>query len=128
MIYFRKGLTLIEVMIVVIIIGIIISFAAPSYINSQRKARDKIARVQLELIQNAEKMHRLETGGYVACDGNLNCQDALDIDLPSSPRDWKYKITVSGATFCAQASDGGGSQDYWSIRTNEDEAQASQCP
>lgn len=132
--YVRKSVTLLELMVVLSVLAVLLSFAVPTYFKAQRRARDRIARSQLELIQEAEKMQRLEVGSYIACTDNLSCQTALDIDLPQGTRDWVYSVpagTVDNTsippTFCAQATGGGGSSD-WHIDQDDDEAQVNVCP
>ena len=128
--YFRKSVTLLELMVVLSVMAVLLSFAAPAYFNAQKRARDRIGRSQLELIKEAERMHRLETGLYAACtdmmdpDPDKHCQRVLGIDLPQDPvKDWKFSVTVDNSTipptFDARAIGGHGTVN-WQIDQNDE--------
>ena len=59
----KKGFTLVELLIVVIVVGILAAFAIPQYINAVEKAKVGSAKNSLGLIAQAEKMYRAEKGG-----------------------------------------------------------------
>lgn len=60
----KKGLTLIELLIVIVIIGILAAVAIPSYTNYMVRARRADAKTALEQFRAAQEMHRAERGGY----------------------------------------------------------------
>lgn len=83
----ERGLTLIEIMVVVIIIGILVSVIAPNVMGRPDTARREVTRSDLMAIGNALDMYRLDNGAYPSTDQGL---DAL-IDKPSGfpePRNW----------------------------------------
>ena len=83
----ERGLTLIEIMVVVIIIGILVSVIAPNVMGRPDTARREVTRSDLLAIGNALDMYRLDNGAYPSTDQGL---DAL-IDKPSGfpePRNW----------------------------------------
>ena len=83
----QRGLTLIEIMVVVIIIGILVSVIAPNVMGRPDTARREVTRSDLMAIGNALDMYRLDNGTYPSTDQGL---DAL-IDKPSGfpePRNW----------------------------------------
>ena len=83
----EHGLTLIEIMVVVIIIGILVSVIAPNVMGRPDTARREVTRSDLLAIGNALDMYRLDNGAYPSTDQGL---DAL-IDKPSGfpePRNW----------------------------------------
>jgi Tfp pilus assembly protein PilE len=98
----RLGMTLMEMIIVVVLIGILATVGAVGYRKTVEQARQKEARSMLRLIQHAEEVRRLEMNTYVACADTAACNTALHLDLPAG--DWAYSVTASGnASFCAQA-------------------------
>lgn len=114
----KKNFTLIELLVVVIVIGVLASIAAPSFLNTQRKAKDREARSQLKLIYTAEKNQKLNTGNYQSCDSTQDCSDKLQLALPNA---WDYEVNVTAGppqTFTATAENGGGTDD-WQIDYND---------
>ena len=73
----ERGLTLIEIMVVVIIIGILVSVIAPNVMGRPDTARREVTRSDLLAIGNALDMYRLDNGAYPSTDQGL---DAL-IDI-----------------------------------------------
>jgi len=98
----RKSLTLLELVIVVIIVGIIATFAIPGYLGVRQRAEGRQASTQLRLIHTAEKVEFLESDLYAACNGFTACNTALDLDLPDDG--WVYKVVCAGGN-CTTATD-----------------------
>ena len=92
---FRKGFTLVEVLIVVIIIGILAAIGIPQFSAAMEKAKGGEARAGLGHIQTAEKVYYSENDAYTT---NLNL-----LDLSFSNRYWTFSIEVAGATYSAIA-------------------------
>ena len=102
----RKGFTLLELMLVVVIVGIIATFAIPGYLGVRQRAEGRQASTQLRLIRTAERVGYLESDSYVGCIGFALCNTALDLDLPNDG--WAYSVTVIGGPgFLATAAKGG---------------------
>ena len=116
----KISFTLIETIIVVIIIGILVSFAMPAYFNAKQGTLDREAQTQLRLIRSAERVYRLEIGGYVDCANNTMCNTRLNLDLPApAVSNWDYTVINSTVgTFDGQAQNGGGTSN-WQIDENE---------
>jgi type IV pilus assembly protein PilE len=60
----RKGITLIELLIVVAIVAILASIAVPVYRGYMQRARRADAKTSLEQIRAAQEMRRAEYGSY----------------------------------------------------------------
>lgn len=76
--YKRKGFTLLELLIVVIIVGILASLALPRFLRAAEKARWAEARSMLGTIRGAQIRYQIENGVYTA-----NLAD-LDVEVPAA--------------------------------------------
>jgi len=125
----KKGVTLIELLIVIIIIGILVILSLPQYSQIRERAFDREAKANLRLIQAAERFYRLELGGYYASAdaGDININ--LKLSLPSTTnRKWDYSITPNN---CSQASryQGPSPVKQWRLRDDEKEpVEDGTCP
>ena len=77
--YRKKGFTLLELMIVVIIVGILASLAVPRFIAATRKAKEAEARNLLGVIRTSQIRYYLENRQNYSTDITL-----LDCDLTLS--------------------------------------------
>ena len=66
----RKGFSLIEMVIVILILGILAAVAAPRMFDTASTAEENTTRQQLAVLRNAIEMHRAQSGAYPA-DGAL---------------------------------------------------------
>ena len=103
----KKGFTLMELLIVIIILAILISLSIPTYQKTIERAKDKEAIANLLLIQAAEKIYKLETNkfypesGSVTVIGTIN--DELRLDLKENIWDYSVEALGSGSNFLAIA-------------------------
>ncbi len=81
----RKGFTLIELMIVVVIIGILAALAIPRFMEATVKAKQSEAKTILKQIYTLQRANRQETGVYA---------DVLT-DLPWDNPDGRYDYTIT---------------------------------
>lgn len=95
--YKKKGFTLLELMIVVIIIGILASLALPRFITATKRAREAEARSILGSIRAAQLRYYLEWSAYTGTIGNL------DLDLTTSSLYTYSSNAGGGATYIGQA-------------------------
>jgi len=109
----RKGFNLLELVVVVIILGVLAVLAANHFGIQREKGMAREALSQLRLVRAAERMYRLETGSFIACErpvvtgGANDCNTVLGLDLPTGNYD--YNVALNGlAEFDAQADRAGG--------------------
>jgi len=82
------GFTLIELMVVIVILGILVSFIAPRLMGRPDEAKQVKARVQMESLETAIKLYKLDSGIYPATEQGLQ---AL-VEQPQTgtlPKKWR---------------------------------------
>ena len=60
----KNGITLIELLIVIVVVGILAAIAVPTYTNYMVRARRADAKTALEQFRAAQEMRRAEKGSY----------------------------------------------------------------
>lgn len=108
----RKGFTLVEVLIVVIIIGILAGIGVPQFASSIEKAKGGEARAGLGHVQTGEKVYYAEREYYTS---NLS-----DLDISLSQRYWAFSIsTPTSTSYTATATRSGGTRAGQTITMNQ---------
>ena len=67
MLYHRlngRGFTLIEIMVVIVILGILVSFVAVKIMEKPEEARQLKARMDISTLETALKLYKLDNGNY----------------------------------------------------------------
>jgi general secretion pathway protein G len=85
---FHAGFTLIEIMVVIVILGILATLIIPRFMGREEEARRTIARVQMESMETALKLYKLDNGVYPSTEQGLQ---AL-VEAPTIgqlPRKWR---------------------------------------
>ena len=95
----RKGFTLVEVLIVVIIIGILASIAVPQYMTSIEKARSGEAAVNIGTIRTSVDRYWYQNASIT------NNFAYLDVDNPNSITNklYTYSLTDDGTDASTRA-------------------------
>ncbi len=84
----ERGFTLIEIMVVIIILGILASYVAVKVTGRAEQAQRTQARVQIETLETALELYKLDNGSYPTTEQGL---EAL-IEPPTVgrlPRKWR---------------------------------------
>jgi general secretion pathway protein G len=84
----NHGFTLIELMVVIVILGILVSFIAPRLMGRPDEAKQVKARVQIESLETAIKLYKLDNGIYPTTEQGLQ---AL-VEQPQTgtlPKKWR---------------------------------------
>jgi general secretion pathway protein G len=67
----QTGFTLLELLVVMVIIGLLVGYVAPKYFAQVGKSEVKTTKAQLEALEKALDMYRLDTGHYPATEIGL---------------------------------------------------------
>jgi general secretion pathway protein G len=80
----KKGFTLIELMIVIIILGLLASLIMPNIMAKSEEAKEKLICVQMKNISETLKMFKMDNGTYPTTEEGLDA-------LAKNPDSEKYK-------------------------------------
>jgi prepilin-type N-terminal cleavage/methylation domain-containing protein len=106
----RKGFTLIELIVVVIIVAIMATFAIPQYLSATERAKSGKARNAMGLIAQAEKLYRADKDLYLAVNSSTtdnaafvpssgtSLNDYVELSGIVKDTDWVYVVTSTDLT------------------------------
>ena len=115
----RLGWTLIELLIVVVMVGIVATLALPNYKKMKDATFDKEAIASLKLIAAAEKVYRLEQGGFAGADSTDVVNARLKLSLPTGDdKKWDYSVVESAGNFTSTAQRG---TKVWKMNQSSEE-------
>ena len=98
----RKGFTLIELMIVVVLIAILAALAIPRFMNTTGKAKKSEAKTVLKQLYQCERMFFQEFEFYIAGANSAALEaSSLDWNSPGADARYDYSVVVLGNTFTA---------------------------
>lgn len=94
----NRGFNLVELVVVTIILGILVTIAVPAYTKARERTLDKDAVGSLQLIRSGETIYRMDTGSFYPASGStVNNNSAINTDLKlslvTSNPSWNYSIT-----------------------------------
>ncbi len=84
----RRGFTLIELLVVIVILSILATFVGIRIMGKPEEARRTQAQIQIQALENALKMYKLDNGEYPTTEQGLK---AL-VEKPATgtiPRSWR---------------------------------------
>jgi len=79
-----RGFTLLELLVVMVILGLLVGYVAPRYFQQVGKSEVKMAQAQIDSLQKALDVYRLDTGHYPSTDQGLK---AL-VERPANEPKW----------------------------------------
>jgi general secretion pathway protein G len=83
-----SGFTLIELMVVIVILGILAGLIVPRIMGRPDEAKQLKAKMQIESIETALKLYKLDNGSYPTTDQGLEAL-VSQADTPPVPRKWR---------------------------------------
>lgn len=109
----RRGITLVELMVAAVVIGILVSFAAPSFQRAVEQSRADIAGANLRAIWSAQRCYWLDARQYSEDLTELQTLGLLDTTIGASGEFYVFEISsADSVSFTATATRTGSSK--WS--------------
>lgn len=118
----KKGFTLVELLMVVIIIGILVTLAVPNYYRSVERAKGGKAKAAMDAMRKANLQYRAYNDAFATDPADLQ-----DFDLPEdlldgadAQTDWAYSIAGDESTMLITATRTGGPNDGGTMTMDQD--------
>ena len=107
----RLSLTLTELIMVVVIIGVLACLAVVGFNRSREHAYLRQAKDDLSLINDAEQQYYLKTSNYVLCANTIDCNNKVRLSLygnttvAAENAAWNYSVTAAanGTAYAVRA-------------------------
>jgi general secretion pathway protein G len=88
----QSGFTLLELLVVMVIIGLLVGYVGPRYFSQIGKSEIKAARAQINALEKALDLYRLDTGHYPS--GELGLKTL--IEQPANETRWSGPYLSKG--------------------------------
>ena len=99
----ERGITLLELLTVILIVGILAAIAVPIYTNYMQRARRVDAKTALEQVRATQEMWRAEKGGYSTVQAALQTTMGAPLTAISNYYTWQFSGTLNANSWTAQA-------------------------
>ena len=94
----KKGVTLIELLLVVVILGVLAAIAIPKITASSTTAKLNACKTNIDILNSQIEMYRVDTGDYPATLATLTSDpNYFPEDVPVCPSNGTY--TMNGTTY-----------------------------
>jgi len=99
----KKGFTMIELIIVIIVIGILAGLALPQYTKMIERGQMTRAKSALDMIRKAEGINFTNNSEYMAVDvggwtDSELTKDVAELAALDGDSDWSYKVELGAST------------------------------
>src|SRR5438093_2848998 len=95
--YSRRGLSLLEMTLVLTVIGILVAFSVPSFHRAVEQSRADLAAANLRALWSAQRLYWLEYRTYTADLAGLQSLGLLDPTITSGQAMYRYQIQSADA-------------------------------
>ena len=101
----RKGFSLMEILIAIVVMAVLAAIAFPNFSKSQGKNDARQAITYLRAIRLAEKIYYAKNGVYLACADDTAIKSNLGVEITTGS--YHFDVTATPTTFFARTRQGG---------------------
>lgn len=123
----KKGVTLLELIIVIVVASVIAAVALPSYLKARAKAENDEMLANMRGLRGAVLSYRMDTGVWPTCADATAVNTVLHAKLLTAGNIWSYQTKASGV-ICAQHTTDATRQWFMNVAAGDEESTAGACP